>query len=91
MLYNSLYIRLHNCLQTILDLEPSLANLDFSGNQELKKLFAALKDSLSKLDDVEYEREDVERIEQAVSFFLQEITLICRKTDKALYSGRILH
>lgn len=86
-----LYHRLQNCLQTILDLEQSFETLDFEKSPELKNLFSALKDSLSRLDEVHYEPADVERIEQAVALFLQEISLIDCKTVKALYSGRVLH
>ena len=49
-----------------------------------------LKDSLGQLDKVSYESEDVERIERSVAVFLQAIKPQTQKSDKKLYSGRIL-
>ena len=47
-MYNdALYVRLHNCLQTILELEPTFSENTFENCAELKELFAMLKDSLA--------------------------------------------
>ena len=85
-----LYERLHNCLQTILELEQTFSDTSVHGCDELKELFAMLKDSLDKLGKLYYEAADVERIEQAVAVFLQAIKPTVRKLDKKLYSGRVL-
>ena len=91
MYYNdSLYVRLHNCLQTVLELEQTFADGTLAGCEDLQELFAMLKDSLGKLDSFDYESRDVERIEQAVAVFLQAIKPSAQKLDKKLYSGRIL-
>lgn len=90
-MYNdALYVRLHNCLQTILELEPTFSENTFENCAELKELFTMLKDSLSQLGQVKYEPEDVERIEHSVAVFLQAIKPQAQKSDKKLYSGRIL-
>lgn len=90
-MYNDvLYIRLHNCLQTILELEPSLSEGALESCAEMKELFGMLKDSLNQLDQIEYQSEDVERIERSVAIFLQAIKPQAKTPDKKLYSGRIL-
>lgn len=90
-MYNdALYVRLHTCLQTILELEPTFSENTFENCAELKELFTMLKDSLAQLGEVQYEPEDVERIERSVAVFLQAIKPQTQKSDKKLYSGRIL-
>ena len=86
-----LYLRLHNCLQTILDLEPNFKDAVFDGSLELKELFGVLKDSLGQLGQIDYGPADVERIERSVAVFLEAIKPQAQKQDKKLYSGRILH
>lgn len=85
-----LYERLHNCLQTILELEQTFSDASFNGCGELRELFAMLKDSLDKLGKLDYEAADVDRIEQAVAVFLQAIKPTFHGLDKKLYSGRVL-
>ena len=90
-MYNdTLYVRLHNCLQTVLELEQTFADGTFAGCEDLQELFAMLKDSLEKLGNLDYEATDVERIEQAVAVFLQAVKPTVRRLDKKLYSGRVL-
>ena len=87
---HALYVRLHNCLQTILDLEPEFSGATFEGSVELKELFGVLKDSLGQLDQIDYGPDDVERIEHSVAVFLEAIKPQTQTQDKKLYSGRIL-
>ncbi len=90
-MYNdALYVRLHNCLQTILELEPCLSQGSLESCAELKELFGMLKDSLGQLNQIDYQSEDVERIERSVAIFLQAIKPQTQAPDKKLYSGRIL-
>ena len=79
-MYNdALYVRLHTCLQTILELEPTFSENTFENCAELKELFTMLKDSLGQLDKVSYESEDVERIERSVAVFDHNILdIICK-------------
>lgn len=90
MFNDVLYERLHNCLETILELEQTFSDTTLNGCGELKELFAMLKDSLEKLGKLDYEAADVERIEQAVAVFLQAVKPTVRRLDKKLYSGRVL-
>lgn len=87
---NVLYLRLHNCLQTVLELERSVSAEALSDCGELKELFSTLKDSIDQLDRIDYGPDDVARIEHSVSIFLQAIKPSLHNSDKKLYSGRIL-
>lgn len=64
-------VRITNCLQTILDLEPQLENLELG--EALLEEFNVLKSFLGKIDAVDVAEEDVERIEKATANFLQEL------------------
>ena len=64
-------VRITNCLQTILDLESQLEQLE-NGHSLLDE-FAVLKSFLEKIDEVELSESDVERIETATSNFLREL------------------
>lgn len=64
-------VRITNCLQTILDLESQLENLEH-GNSLLDE-FAVLKSFLEKIDRVELSEADVERVEAATANFLREL------------------
>ena len=64
-------IRITNCLQTILDLEPQLEKLEH-GNSLLDE-FVVLKSFLEKIDRVDLNEADVERIETATANFLKEL------------------
>lgn len=64
-------VRIINCLETILDLEPELAKLEVG----LREEFAFLKSFLEKIDRVDLSEADVARIEQATSNFLEELRL----------------
>lgn len=64
-------VRITNCLQTILDLESQLEQLEHG--HSLLDEFAVLKSFLEKIDEVELSEGDVERIETATSNFLKEL------------------
>lgn len=64
-------VRITNCLQTILDLESQLEQLE-NGHSLLDE-FTVLKSFLERIDEVELSESDVERIETATSNFLREL------------------
>ncbi len=64
-------VRITNCLQTILDLESQLEQLE-NGHSLLDE-FVVLKSFLEKIDEIELSESDVERIETATSNFLKEL------------------
>jgi len=64
-------MRIANCLQTILELEPELRKLELG--QTLLDEFEVLKTFLERIDEVELSESDVERIERATSNFLEEL------------------
>ena len=63
--------RITSCLQTILELEPELRKLELG--HSLLDEFVVLKSFLEKIDNVELNEEDVERIEEATANFLEEL------------------
>jgi len=64
-------LRISNCLQTILDLEPDLKRLELGDS--LLGEFVVLKAFLEKIDTVDLREADVERIERATANFLEEL------------------
>ncbi|WP_419787725.1 hypothetical protein [Pseudodesulfovibrio sp.] len=64
-------VRITNCLQTILDLEPQLERLEHG--HSLLDEFVVLKSFLEKIDRVDLNEADVERIETATANFLREL------------------
>ncbi|AGW14264.1 hypothetical protein [Megalodesulfovibrio gigas] len=68
---NSLQMRLTNCLQTILDLEPELERLELS--EMLLQEYNVLKSFMDNVDSVDLEEQDVRRIEEATEGFLAEL------------------
>lgn len=65
-----LQIRLKNCLQTILDLQPSMRkfyHVSFADD------FSQLKSYLMRIDNMELAEEDVARLENMTSEFLREV------------------
>ena len=63
--------RIMNCLQTILELEPMLCNMD-PGHILLSE-FKKLKAFLNDMEGLSLDEEDVSRIETATERFLQEL------------------
>lgn len=81
-------IRITNCLQTILELEPELAQLDL--DHSLMDEFVYLKQFLEKIDRVELSDDDVVRIETATANFLAELrTPFSRMDDIGVGSNRL--
>ncbi|MDE5831903.1 MAG: hypothetical protein K2H64_02785 [Desulfovibrio sp.] len=66
-----LRIRLKNCIQTILDLEPAMRKNGESGFDED---FSRLKSFLNHIDEMELGEDDVSRLETAASSFLKELS-----------------
>ena len=66
-----LMFRITNCLQTILELEPQIEKLELG--KDLLKEFEHLKAFLSKVDHIDLQEDDVERIESATASFLDEL------------------
>lgn len=82
-------VRITNCLQTILDLEPQLEQLEH-GNSLLDE-FVVLKSFLEKIDKVDLSEADVERIESATANFLRELQGPLAKARESQEKGRRLH
>ena len=66
-----LHIRLRSCLQTILELESELKDLQVA--EPLLAEFTVLKDIYNRLESLLVQEEDVKRIEDATSHFLDEL------------------
>jgi len=66
-----LHMRLHSCLQAILNLEPELKTLQAA--EPLLVEFSILKEIYNRLDTLSLQEEDVRRIEEATSNFFEEI------------------
>lgn len=81
-------VRITNCLQTILELEPQLEKLEH-GNSLLDE-FVVLKSFLEKIDKVELNEADVERIENATANFLKELQAPLAKAKSERKTGRRL-
>ncbi len=84
----SYLVRITNCLQTILELEPQLEKLEH-GNSLLDE-FVVLKSFLQKIDKVDLNESDVERIEAATSNFLKELQGPLNRTQSDGKKGRRL-
>ena len=69
----NLQMRLKNCLQTILDLEPDIERLELG--HVLLKEYGQLKSFLRKMDLVSLQENDVLRIEKATMSFLEELKM----------------
>ncbi|THB63105.1 MAG: hypothetical protein D6E12_17720 [Desulfovibrio sp.] len=68
---DNLQLRLKNCLQTILELEPDLERLELG--HVLLKEYEQLKTFIEKVGTVRLEEDDVQRIEKATATFLDEL------------------
>lgn len=66
-----LHSRLANCLETILELESDLEQLELG--HVLLSEFSQLKAFLERLDTVRVDEDDVRRIETATTNFLEEL------------------
>lgn len=84
----SYLVRITNCLQTILELEPQLEKLEH-GNSLLDE-FAVLKSFLEKIDRVDLSESDVQRIESATANFLKELQVPLAMAEAEETKGRRL-
>ena len=84
----SYLVRITNCLQTILELEPQLEKLEH-GNSLLDE-FVVLKSFLEKIDRVDLSESDVERIESATANFLRELEVPLARSEADGKQGRRL-
>ncbi len=82
-------LRLKNCLQTILDLEPALEKLDMG--HFLLKEYEMLKSFIERLGEVDLAEEDVSRIERATENFLDELRAPLSMLQKPSPQRRLLH
>ncbi|EFL85706.1 hypothetical protein HMPREF1022_00322 [Desulfovibrio sp. 6_1_46AFAA] len=73
---STLQIRLKNCIQTILDLEPDM-RAGIWGRHFDEEL-STLKDYLQRVDRMNLAEDDVQRLENATASFLAELRLFRR-------------
>ncbi len=86
---NKNIIRIMNCLHTILELEPELVRLELDNS--LLEEFVYLKKFLEKIDRVELDENDVERIEKATANFLAELRTPFSRMGGAVVGSSRLH
>lgn len=85
---SGLRFRLVNCLQTIIDLEPDLEQMDLG--EKLEKEIKVLKTVIRKIDQYIVDEEDVLRVEEATSVFLEELRLPMALKEKNKTFPRLL-
>ena len=70
---STLQIRLKNCIQTILDLEPDMRAGIWGRHFDEER--STLKDYLQRVDRMNLAEDDVQRLENATASFLAELRL----------------
>ena len=70
---STLQIRLKNCIQTILELEPDMRAGVWG--RHFDEELSTLKDYLHQVDQMNLAEEDVTRLEKATATFLAELRL----------------
>lgn len=70
---SKLQVRLKNCIQTILELEPDMKAGVWGRYFDME--LSSLKDYLLQVDQMELAEEDVKRLESATATFLAELKL----------------
>ncbi len=68
---SNLQIRLKNCLQTILELEPSMHE---NGENSFDMEFTSIKSFLSHIDQIELAEEEVQWMENVTVIVLSELS-----------------
>lgn len=68
---NQLHLRLKNCLETILDLEPGIKQNNL---RIFESDFLSLRQYLDHIEQIPVAEEDVARFESATARFLKEIS-----------------
>ena len=77
---STLQLRLKNCIQTILELEPQIG-ADLSDRYFVEE-FMALRRFLDSVEQMRLGEDDVERLESATATFLEELGLSRRTWQK---------
>lgn len=88
MTNNQLHVRLKNCLQTILELEPDMSSLHM--RTEFRTELETLKEYLNRVEDLDLAEEDVQRLERATANFLDELRLPLSQVRRDGRKNRIL-
>lgn len=88
MTNNQLHVRLKNCLQTILELEPDMSSLHM--RTEFRTELETLKEYLNRVEDLDLAEEDVQRLERATANFLDELRLPLSRVRRDGRRNRIL-
>lgn len=88
MTNNQLHVRLKNCLQTILELEPDMSSLHM--RTEFRTELETLKEYLNRVEDLDLVEEDVQRLERATANFLDELRLPLSRVRRDGRKNRIL-
>ncbi|MDD4702025.1 MAG: hypothetical protein PHI96_07375 [Desulfovibrio sp.] len=70
---SKLQVRLKNCIQTILELEPDMKAGVWGRYFDME--LSSLKDYLLQVDQMDLAEEDVKRLENATATFLSELKL----------------
>ena len=70
---STLQLRLKNCIQTILELEPDMKTGVWGRYFDAE--LSSLKDYLAQVDQMPLAEEDVQRLEKATATFLAELKL----------------
>ena len=83
-----LHVRLKNCLQTILELEPDMSSLHM--RTEFRTELETLKEYLNHVEDLKLAEEDVLRLERATANFLDELRLPLSQVRQDGQKNRIL-
>lgn len=83
-----LQLRLKNCLQTILELEPDLRAL--SVQEKFHEELKLIRNYLDRLEDMSLSEEEVTRLERATETFLGELRLPLARLHSQRPSSRLL-
>ncbi|MDQ7032040.1 MAG: hypothetical protein Q9M37_04900 [Desulfonauticus sp.] len=79
MVKKVLQAKLKNCLETILEFENTLLFYSKSSVTNFSEEINFLKNSLKKLEEIEFDDKDLERIEKITLKFLAEIKELVRQ------------
>lgn len=85
---HTLQERLKNCIQTILELEPDVERLELG--HILREEYSTLREFLERVDSVQLDEGEVERIEKATERFLAELETPLGNTRESHMRGRIM-
>ncbi len=83
-----LHLRLKNCLQTIIDIESDVELYPLYG--VLKSEMDTLKKFLIEIESMELSEDDVVRLEDATTLFLNEIYLLSSNKANIKTKNKIL-